>query len=344
MTIETTIAMSDTLEGQALIANTLRPGVNKDGKPVSHNGFAQLVKPGGMTVNSRLDVREWQRLDASVTEMVRTRLTGVMDLRNAGLVETGIDYGIQVLQERVQSERRLADVTMETETRVDRDRADRKTIDVPLPVISTAYQIGERELRSSRRLGAPLDVTEASESARSVAETLESMLFNGNTDVVIDGASIKGYLNATGALTDTANNVDGGDFATADNAYSTVKGTIAALDARRYYGPFMVYLHRTQYYQCLTLRDNTDTTQLDLIMRLPQVAGVKISEHNADGTMVMVQMTRDVVELKEAFGIQNREWMRGDDTVFYARVLTISVPFVKYNYNSQTGIAVITGC
>lgn len=334
------INLSNTEAGHELITNTFRPYIDeKSGRAYKYDPVSRQI-----VANSRLDAREWQLFDTQIAEMARVRMPGVVDLRGAGLVRSNVDLGVLEIKKRVQSERRLADIRMDTESRVDNDRVDRKVITVPLPVISTAYKIGERELRASRNTGTPLDVTEAREAAQSVAETLESMLFNGTTAVTINGNAVKGYLNATGALSETATNAGGGDFGTADNPYKTVVGTLGLLDDRRYRGPFMIYLNSVQYYELLALRANTDTRQIDLIRALPEIRGVDISPHVTAGTMLMVQMTPDVIELYEAFGVQNREWENPNRSAFHAQVMTVAVPLVQYNYASQTGIAVITGC
>lgn len=329
-----------TFEGASpngLIANTFRPKMNKAG---------QIVYPGALATNARLDAREWKLLDSTVMEATYPVLVGIADLRAAGLVRNIPSIGIFQVDQRVQSERAAANITMETSTRTDNDRIERSTISIPLPVISTNYQIGERELAASRISGMPLDMAEASAAARSVAETLESILFNGTTVVVFNGMTIKGYNNATNAATDTATGYGGGVWATGDNAYNSIKGAVASMDStRRFRGPFMIYLHPTNYMQLLTVRANTDTTQLDLIRKLPQIRDVKMVDPTniTVNTMLMVQMTRDVVELQEALPIQNRQWMTPDESVFHAKVLTIAAPFIKTNYSTYSGVLKMTG-
>ncbi len=334
------INLSNTDPGQELITNTFRPYIDeKTGRAYRYDSAS-----GQIVANSRLDAREWQLFDTEVSTMARVHMPGIVDLRSAGLVRSNVDLGVLEIKKRIQSERRLADIRMDTESRVDNDRVDRKVITVPLPVISAAYKIGERELRASRNNGLPLDVTEAREAAQSVAETLESILFSGTSAVTINGNAVKGYLNATGAFSETAANVGGGDFGTADNAYKTVLGALAVLDDRRFRGPFNIYLNSVQYYELLALRSNTDTRQIDLIRDLPVVRNIGISPHVTAGTMVIVQTTPDVVELYEAFSIQNREWTNPNSSAFFGQVLAVAVPVVQYNYASQTGIALITGC
>lgn len=318
-------------EGQKLVANSKRPEIQK------------LPNGREMVINSRLDHREWELFDTAVVEAARSLLVGVADLRMMKLVNSGVDYGIQVVTQRVQSERRTADVGMDTRTRVNRDRTDRKPISIPVPVISTEYELGERELRASRNLGAPLDVTEARECGASIADTMEDMLFTYN-GVMFAGLPVYGYLNAPGAHTASASSLGGGDFAIADNAYNTVKGVLGAQSARRFRGDWMIYLNSVQYHECLTLRDNTDTTQLGLIKNLPGIVDVKESDRVTAGSMVVVHMNPSTIEWIEALPVQNREWESGDMSTFNGKVLTVAVPWIKVDYRGYSGVSVISGC
>lgn len=326
-----------------LVGNTFQPRFNRSGRGFLVNSNGQIVG------NSRLDSREWTLLDTQVTLMQRTVLIGIQDLRTYGLVRPIGSIGVMQVDKRIQSERRAADVTMSSRTAVNNDRVDRQTLSVPLPIISTAYQIDERELEASRRLMLPLDTAEATESARAVAETQESILFNGTTAVVLNGNGVKGYLNATGALSTSTSSLSTGAWTTGDNAYNTVKQTLATMETRRFRGPFVIYLHPTDYYNLLAVRnDVSNVTQMDLIKRLQQIADVKMVDANncvgaAAGSMLMVQMTNDVVELQETMPITNREWRSDDLSTFYAKVMCMAIPFMQYNSVGYTGIALVSG-
>lgn len=324
-----------------LVGNTFLPKFKKDGRGVLVNS------QGGIVGNSRLDSREWTLLNTQVATMQRTILIGINNLRQYGLVQNIGSIGVMQVDKRIQSERRAADVTMSTRTVVNNDRVDRNTLSVPLPIISTAYQIDERELASSRQLMLPLDTAEATESARAVSETLEGILFNGTTAVTLNGNAVKGYNNATGALSTSTSSLSTGAWSTADNAYNTIKALLAQMELRKFRGPFVLYLHSTDYFNLLIMRASaSDTTQMDLIKRLPGIAAIeKVDAGNATaGTAVMVQMTSDVVQLQETMPIQNREWRSDDMSTFYAKVMCMAIPFVQYNYNLQTGIAICSGC
>lgn len=324
-----------------LIGNTFQPRFSKTGQ-----GF--LVNSAGSIVgNSRLDAREWKLLDTQVALMQRTILIGIQHLRTYGLVKPIGSIGVMQVDKRIQSERKAANVTMNTRTVVDNDKVDRQTISVPLPVISTAYQIDERELEASRRLMLPLDTAEATEAARAVSETMESILFNGTTAITLNGNAVKGYNNATGALSTSTSSLSTGAWTSGDNAYNTIKALLAQMELRRFRGPFMLYLHSTDYFNLLQVRAApSDTTQMMLIKSLPGIAGIeKVDAGNATaGTALMVQMTNDVVELQETMPITNREWRSDDMSTFYAKVMCMAIPFMQYNFVGYSGVALCSGC
>lgn len=333
----------------AIIGNSFRPSIPKlkaGEKPDTPRPAYLRAEDGQIIGNSVFDSREWTLFDSRVSASARMAMRGIQDLRSAGLVVPVSSIGIRQIDRRIQGEKRAANITMETASRVDSDRTERKMLSVPLPVIHQDYQIGERELAASRMMGMPLDTLEAAESGQSVGETLESMLFNGSTAVTFNGNAIKGYNNATGLLSDTASNFGGGDFGTADNAYKTVLGVLASFETRRYRGKFNIYISTVQYHQLLGLRgDTNNTTQMQLLMALPQINDIVLVDTSlvADGYMLVVALQPDVVELYEALPVTNREWMSGNRTVFYGKVLTVAVPFVKYDVRGYTGIAKVSG-
>lgn len=299
-------------------------------------------RPNQPAINSILLKREWQTLDAAIVSSYRIRLNGIADLRAAGLVSNTTLAEMSSMW-RVGSERHRPNVTMDGRTRVDRDRTDRKTYSVPLPIIATEYEIGMRELLSSRAAGADIDTYEAQEAAQAVAEEEERILFDGNSNIVVGGEKVYGYTNHPDRNSDTASNFGGGDFGTEHNGYKTILGAIKSMNANRYYGPFMVYMHNTQYNELLTYHtDGTGDTELERILRLPQITNVKVNDLITAGEVVMVQMDSNVVDLRVAMGLENREWDAPDGSATFYKVMVAEVPRLKPDYRGELGVCHIT--
>lgn len=314
-----------------LITNSYRPR------------FRDNAGPNDLATNSILLRREWEALDAAVIRAFRIRTGGIADLRGAGLT-SNTTLAEMLNSFRVASERARPNVTMDGRTRIDQDRTERRTYSVPIPIISTGYQFSMRELMAARAVGSELETVEAEEAAQSLSEETERILFDGNSNVVVQGEKIYGYTNHPDRKTDTAGNFGGGDFGTEHNGYKTVLGVLEAMALWRYYGPFMVYIYPTQYNQLLTIHtDGTGDKELDRILRLPQIIDVKVNDTLSAGEVVFVQMDRSVVDLRIAMDLTNVQWDNPDGSAVFFKAMLAMVPRLKPNYDTNLGVCHVTG-
>lgn len=320
----------------------------KGGRPVINRktGLVHVTTPRGMRVNSLLRKDEWESLDAAVVEAARDRLIGIADLRAAGLVKRE-GFGVLESQYNQVSEMTAASVNMSGRTDTESDRVEFDLQGVPLPIISKTYEIGERELAASRALGGGIDTTHAFAASAVLAEQLEDFLFEGYSAVNFNGKTIYGYTTHPNRTADTATNFGGGDWGTVANPVGTVAGMINAAHLDNHYGPYMVYAATTQYNQARNsfYTDGSGDTPYDRIKRLSGIIDMKPSDRIGDGEIVLVQMTRDVVDLAEVPGYQqlNLEWTSGDGMTGFFRIVTIAVPRVKSTYGSKSGVVHATG-
>jgi len=333
--------------GLELLMKGRRPLINAEDQKmvVNEAGFPVVGYRGGIAVHSLLRKTEWEELDAAVIAMVKLRLNGIQDLKDAGLTQALGGLGTMVSQWNVASEKTAADVSMDGRTRGNRDRTNKKLYGVPVPIIFSEYEIGTRELEASRRLGNALDVTEAQESSAAVAEELENILFNGKAAINVGGSTISGYTTLTGRLTDTAANFGGGDFGTISNIIPTYTGWLSSLSARRYHGPFGCYVSNTQYHQMLAFySDGSGETALQRVLKLPQIKFVKPSDFLADGVLTGAQLSKNVVDLAIALDVTNREWELEDGSALRYKVMMAAVPRLKVDHAGYAGIVHVTAC
>lgn len=315
-------------EMQEFIINSKRPRFRKESQ---------------VAVNSFLLKREWEVLDAAIIAAVRERLNIVADFRAAGMVSQ-TSLGEMLSSWRVGSQRRRPDVTMDGRTTVDRDRSERRTSSVPIPIIATAYEIGRRELMASRAVGAALDTYEAEEAARAVVEEAERIMINGNSEVVVQGTQIYGLTNHPNRLNDTASGYGGGDFGTEGNPVDSVLGAVGALAAISYFGPFNVYIAPTQYNETLDFyTDGSGDTELARLLRLPMINSVKPADLLDDEEVVIVQMTTTVADIREAMPVENREWEAPDGSAMFFKVMAALAPRLKPDYANNLGVLHMTG-
>ncbi len=332
------IVAVDTSRGMEAVANTYRPLVSTDAR----NQVAKIRLARGLFVNSMLRRDEWAQVDAAVIAEAQYPLRAVNDVLSRGLKQTLGGIGTMVSQWYMASELDGATVNM-TGTGGGRDMTDLRQAGAPVPVIFKDFSIDARTLEASRMMGDGLDVTTAAAAARVVAETLESLLVNGG-GVQLNGQALYGYRNHPHRNTDTATNYGGGDWGTIANVMNTISGMITAAQLDRHYGPFMIYASPAQYNQAaFPVYDNTTDTPMARALRLPQVAGFEMLPTLADGEVLLVQMTRNVVEWAEAMSLQVREWSSGDGMSASFKVMAIATPKVKSTYDNRSGIVHATG-
>ena len=304
------------------------------------------VEQNGLITNSVLDKREWAELDAAIIRAAKLRLNGLPDLRAAGLAEP-VSLATMMSQWRVASEKVAATVNMDGSSAVNLDRVDMKTYGVPVPIISSGYRIPLRVLMASRRLGEGVDVTEAIEAAAAVIEKEEDILFNGEASAEIGGVTIFGYTTVAARLADTATNFGGGDFGTLTNIFPTFLGMVSGLAARRYHGPFTCYVAPTQYIEMLSIyTDGSGQSALQRVLSIPQIVSVKPADLLVTGSLVMAQLTDNVVDMvyaQELGEIDNREWEAPDGSAANFKVMAAMAPRLKTDYAGYTGIAHATG-
>lgn len=329
----------------SFISNSWRPyGFNKRGQPVDERG-GLMVNERSLAANAFLNQEEWEILDKAVYEMAKLQLGAYQDLVAARLTRKS-SLAAWYSKWRVASERIEANVTMDFRTRIDFDRTDKKTYGVPIPILSAAYTLGRRELLSARAAGQQVETFEAEEAAAAVVEKAEDILINGDTSVVIAGNSIPGYRTLAARDTNTAAGYGGGDFGTIANITDTFLGMLTALAAKRFYGPFNCYIHSTQYHQMLAFySDGSVQTALARVESLPAIKSVKVNDLIATaGDLVMVQMSRNVVDLEIALTLENRRWEAPDGSAMFFVVMMSAVPRLKTDYEGNAGISHCTGC
>lgn len=311
-------------------------------RPFIRNGQVVIQNARGLVTNSILRKDEWKELDDAIVQASRNRLNGIRILRERGLRKNLGGMGTLISQWHQASEMTAAAVNMTGQSSGDQGAVDFKLAGVPVPVIFKDFGFGMRTLEAGRRMGNQLDTSNASAAAIVVAESLENMLFNGS-DVTLNGTKIYGLTTHPSRNTDTASNYGGGDWGTVTNISKTVIGMMAAAAADGFHGPYGVFVSNTQYFQTLADISGTDQTPLTRLLALPKVEFVEASDWLADGAVVLVQLTPDVVDIAIAQDITTVEWLSGDGMTANFKAMTIAVPRVKAEYASKSGVVHATG-
>jgi len=321
-----------------------RPFIDKDGK-----GYVTVYVGGDRldhksykavpTNNATLRRDEWKQLDAAIVPIAEDRLTGVNDLVGRGLVyNLGNGMGTIVLEWHDISDAMEAELTMDGVTRGRNDRVVFGHHYLPIPILHVDYEINARELEASRRLGNPLDTSNAERAARKIMEKLEEMFFT-DTDYAYGGGTIYSYLNhpdrnqvtLTGGWDDSART---GSVILKD--IQALKQ--ASIDAHRY-GPWVLYLPGN-----FEVKMDDDYTSgypkgiRERIMEIGGIADVKVIDRLTSDNVLLVEMKSDVVRLVQGFGLRNVQWSEEGEMLFKFKVMTIRVPQIRSDQEGHSGI------
>ena len=289
---------------------------------------------------------EWKTLDQAIMKISEARLGGVQDLVSKGLTyNLGNGMATTVLETHDVSDAMEADLTMDGVTRSMGDRPVFQHNYLPIPIIHVDYEINARVLAVSRKMGNPLDVTSAERATRKILDKQEEMLFTNTTYAY--GAtdsrtrnSIYSYVNHPDRITRA--------LAVAWNAAAMTGALILAdvLDMKQdsinnlHYGPWKLYIP-TAYETVLDYDYDVTTPQTTVrerILKIAGITGVQVVDKLPADTVLLVQMTSDVVRLVRGMGIQAVQWGTEGNFITKYKVLTIQVPQIRSDYNSKTGI------
>jgi hypothetical protein len=117
----------------------------------------------------------------------------------------------------------------------------------------------------------------------------------------------------------------------------------ASIDAK-HYGPWMGYVP-TAYETVLD--DDYDTTTpgttiRERILKIDGIQGIKVVDTLPANTVVLAQMTPDVVRLVRGLPIQNVEWQTEGKFITKYKVMTIQVPQIRSDQDGNCGVVVLS--
>lgn len=282
-----------------------------------------------------------RRIMEEVTIIRRRTLNGVMDLLNAGL-RTSEDLGTMLVGVENINEFQEAKRSMNPTAEQNND-TDFALSYVPLPITHQSWRIPMRQMGFSykNQLG-------MTESVRQVGESLEDLLFNGTTDILIkvDGvtdAPIFGYTTHPNRV--TFGITDWSDLAT--NGDKIIPETLGMVDeafktnASSRENSLMMYVGNDIW---TSLQDDYsalkgDRTFVERIKQISQIADVKPAEKLTPLDVVLVEMDARTIQMAVASDIITVPHQRQSD--FDAQVFTTyaaMVPIIRSDRNDRTGI------
>lgn len=319
--------------------NGARPFRDKD-------GFSKIVvmgangKLGKLKINASALLRydEWKDIDRSVIEAGMQRMPAFSDLRSRGLTHPLGSIGQTVSMWETLNDMTEASVAMSAITRGEKDTPSYGNASVPVPIVFKEFSVELRRLEASRRFGAGIDVLGATIAGRLVGEKSEKMLFQG-AGIQVDGATIYGYLNHPNRNTVTLTENWDAVGKTGEEIVADVQAMLVAARADRFYGPYMLYI--PSLYEGVLDNDyraNDSRTVRNRILALSGVAAIQVDDFLPANNVVLVQLTKDVVDIAIAQDITTVQWsiLGGMQEEF--KVMAVWVPRIKAGPDGESGI------
>lgn len=325
------------METEALMDFFSRRGPRGD---VAKVLLANNMDTGALRTNDLLRKDEWKQLDDAVVQIARIRLVGVGDLIRRNLVYNLTNgLGTTVLEYEDISDMEAAEMNMDAITRGEKDRIEYSINYLPLPVIHKEFSINIRTLNSSRRLGQPLDTTQATVASRKVSEKVEDVLFNGASSYAFGGGIIYGYTDfpqrntVTLSQQWTASGKTGMEIIDDGRAMKQ-----ASIDAK-HYGPWKMYVP-TNYETILDddAKAESDRTVRQRILDIAGIEEVSVADKLAAHNVLLVEMSPETIRMVIGLQVQTVEWTTEGGFVTHFKVLTIMVPQPRADQDGQCGI------
>lgn len=294
-----------------------------------------------LRTNATLPHDAWVAIDKVVLEVAQQRLNGIADLRARGLTRDLTAQGLGAMYDYWQtlSDDLAASQSMDGMTKGEENSADWGEKTIPLPITHCDFRIPVRKLMAMEQYGAPFDTTMVAQATRKVIEKLEDNLFNGSL-IVSGGNHLYGYLN----YPDSNNASVTGDWTgTASNIEPDVIALIAALEADRHYGPYILYVHANEWADLRARDSYSDRTHLDIIKSMAGIEDVKPTSALAANSICLVEMARETVDLDIAVDIKVVEWETHGGMQTNFKVMAVLAPRVKSDYDGHCGVAYDTG-
>jgi uncharacterized linocin/CFP29 family protein len=321
------------------VAQALAGGFNVNRlRPAGQN--ESLQPDGTLRANATLMIREWIQLDTAVINVARRRLVGIQDLISAGLTYTVADaMGVTRLEWQKIGVMTGADVSMSGISNSQNDRQEYGTDALPIPIIHKEFTMNLRQLASTRRMGTPLDVTQAELCSRLVSEKIETMLFLGST-VLGSNRPIYGYETqpnrATGSVT-----ASWASAATGPQMLTDLLAMIQKLKDNNMYGPYGLYVPSAAFTRMGNDYVTTANLAVSTMARLLQTPGISFIKESKDLTssnIILVQLTSDVVDLVDGMQPTTVQWDSPGGFQVNFKVMAILIPRVKADYVNQSGV------
>lgn len=304
---------------------------------------AQRLLASNFNVNAlrtlgTLQKDEWILLDTEVIEVARKNLVITQDLMSRGLTFSLPNaLGHTRLEWEKVSDMEGAIITMSGLSESQNERIVYDLDGMPIPIIHKDFNINLRALAASRNKGEALDVTQARFASRKVAETIETLIFDGAT---VLGANNPIYGITTAPYRNTGNLSESWMTASGEDIVKDVIAMVQALVADNMYGPYVLCVPTNIAIRFAEdYKADSDKTIMARLLEIPQLQDIKWTKDLAANEVVLLQLTSDVIDLVDGMAPTTVQWESRGGFIVNFKIMAIIVPRLRNDFINQSGIA-----
>lgn len=321
---------------------------NAEGEPVM-----KTMRIGNATSTTLLK-GDWEKIDAEVYGIAMGRMNLMNLFVGAGLTIPLDGMGVTRFSWQRMGKMGQARMDMDMMTTTEKDRMEFDTQSIPVPIISSSWDVNMRYLAETRKMGRPIDTIYAYWAAYAVASKGEDILVNGAGGFKADGGQIYGLRDTPVAITATISTDWTDSSVTGEDIVDEVSSFVAELRAKKHYGPYVLIL--PDRYSRKLSKDYKAQSDKSIMARLLEkeseqltlnISRIEFSEQiNDDPTddtkysneLYLVEMNKATVAIIDGMPLTDFQWQVKGPIVTEHKVAMIRVPLFRNDMEGQSGI------
>lgn len=281
----------------------------------------------------------WGLWDREAVEVQRTTLRVFNDLSSS--VSMPMPIGKLVHHFQTVSDSGSVNVSLDGRSKGRTDQPVFAYHGTPLPIIDSPFSYGWRQVAAASTEGFQLDAAGRMNSMRKIAEKAESLMLNGDTDIVVGADPLYGLR--THPRRNTRTTAQALNGATGAQWLATITATLKLLHGDNFKSPATIYLNFDDWFYA-TSTEFTAGYPKTIAQRVLELGGLR-EVIDADsinpGEVIAIEKDRSVLQVLSGMPMTTRAQFRANPEDDYNFVTMAAVALeIKFDANQNCGVAV----
>ena len=281
----------------------------------------------------------WGLWDREAVEVQRTTLRVFNDLSSS--VSMPMPIGKLVHHFQTVSDSGSVNVSLDGRSKGRTDQPVFAYHGTPLPIIDSPFSYGWRQVAAASTEGFQLDAAGRMNSMRKIAEKAESLMLNGDTDIVVGADPLYGLR--THPRRNTRTTAQALNGATGAQWLATITATLKLLHDDNFKSPATIYLNFDDWFYA-TSTEFTAGYPKTIAQRVLELGGLR-EVIDADsinpGEVIAIVKDRSVLQVLSGMPMTTRAQFRANPEDDYNFVTMAAVALeIKFDANQNCGVAV----